>query len=238
MGTPLALAAGLVGTYGAIRKRPALVAGAAFGVAAVIALRQVAENTDIQQDAPYEAVASFAIRCNAERAYKLWRDFENLPKFMRHLKSVTTGKDHQSRWTANGPLGTHLSWSAEIVDEAENERIAWRSLPGSPVTSYGSIQFRPGPHEGSILATLRMHYSIPGGAAGKAFMTALGKDPQFTVREDLRHFKSFLEAGEIPTTAGQTHGPRGIHGRLQHMLLRESSNMAAPQAAEPLRRIA
>lgn len=238
VGTPLALTAGLLGAYGAIRRKPALIAGAAFGVAALVALRQISENTDIQQDAPYQAVASFAIRCTAERAYRMWRDFENLPRFMRHLISVTRGKDNQLKWTAAGPLGSHLSWNSEIVDDEENERIAWRSLPGSPVTTYGSIQFHPGPHEGSITATLRMHYSIPGGAAGKALITAIGKDPQFTVREDLRRFKSFLEAGEIPTTAGQPHGPRGILGRLQHMLLRESSNMAAPQAAEPLRRIA
>lgn len=238
VGTPLAVTAGLLGTYGAIRKKPKLVAGAAFGIAAAIALRRISESTDIQQDAPYEAVASFAIRCTAERAYGMWRDFENLPRFMRHLKSVTTGREDQSHWTAAGPLGSHLSWSARIVDDATNERIAWRSLPGSPVTTYGSIQFHPGPHEGSILATLRIHYSLPGGGAGKAFVTALGRNPEFTVREDLRRFKSFLEAGEIPTTAGQTHGPRGIHGRLLQMLLRESSNMAKPQAAELLGRTA
>ncbi|MGH9587258.1 MAG: SRPBCC family protein [Acidobacteriaceae bacterium] len=238
IGAPLALAAGLLGTYGAMRKKPALIAGAAFGVAAMVALRQIGENTDIQQDAPYEAVASFAIRCTAERAYRMWRDFETLPTFMRHLKSVTRGKDNESQWTAAGPLGSHLSWKAEIVDDVENERIAWRSLPGSPVATYGSIQFRPGLHEGSIVATLRMHYSLPGGTAGKAFATAFGKHPEFTVREDLRRFKALLEAGEIPTTAGQPHGPRGIHGRLQHMLLRESSNMAAPQLAEPPRRVA
>ena len=238
VGTPIAITAGLLSAYGAIRKKPALIAAATFGVAAMVALKKIAENTDIQQDAPYEAVASFAIRCTAERAYRMWRDFENLPRFMRHLDSVTSGKDRQWRWTARGPLRSHLSWTAELVDEVENERIAWRSLPGSPVTTYGSIAFRPGPHEGSILATLRMHYSLPGGGAGKAFATLFGRHPEFTVREDLRRFKAFLEAGEIPTTLGQTHGPRGLHGRLQHMLLRESSNMARPQAVEPLRRIA
>jgi uncharacterized membrane protein len=232
------MTAGLLGAYGLMRKKPALVASAAFGAAALVTLRRIARNTDIQQDAPYEAVASFAIRCTSQRAYGLWRDFEKLPRFMRHLESVTAGKDLQSRWTAAGPLGARLSWNAKIVDEVENERIAWRAIPGSSVATHGSIEFSPGPHEGSILATLKLHYSLPGGAAGKAFATVFGKHPEFTVREDLRRFKAFLEAGEMPTTAGQTHGPRGIHGRLQHMLLRESSNMAKPQAVESLRRIA
>ena len=75
IGTPIAIMAGLFGTFGAIRKKPARVAGAAVGVAAVVALRQITENANIQRDAPYEAVASFAIRCTAERAYRMWRDF-------------------------------------------------------------------------------------------------------------------------------------------------------------------
>lgn len=238
LGTPVAMIAGLLGAYGLIRKRPALVASAAFGAAALVALRQVAQNTDIQQDAPYEADASFAIHCTAERAYQMWRDFQNLPRFMRHLQSVTMGKDGQSRWTAVGPLGSRLSWNAELVEDAENQRISWRALPGSAVATHGSIEFRPGPHEGSTTATLKMHYSLPGGTAGKAFATVFGRHPDFTVREDLRRFKALLEAGEIATTAGQTHGPRGIHGRLQHMLMRETSNMAKPQNTEPLRRTA
>jgi hypothetical protein len=40
-----------------------------------------------------------------------------------------------------------------------------------------------------------------------------------------------LEAGEAPTTAGQTHGPRGIHGHTEQILFRETSNHPQPQAA-------
>jgi uncharacterized membrane protein len=124
----------------------------------------------------------------------------------------------------------------------ENERISWRSLPGSMAQIEGMIDFRPGPREGSIVATLRMRYSLPGGATGKALATLFGRNPEFTVREDLRRFKAFLETGEIPTTIGQPHGPRGMHGRLQRMLLRETSNMTRPEKTtrkvEPIRRIA
>src|SRR6185437_11861144 len=140
-GMPLMLLAGALGAYSLVRGKPKLVATA--------------------------AVASFVVRCSRERAYELWRDFENLPRFMPHLQSVTRGREHQFHWTVAGPLGAHLSWNAEIVDDVENERISWRSLPGSLIANEGAIEFRPGPHEGSIVATLRMQYFLPGGAVGK-----------------------------------------------------------------------
>jgi len=238
---PLMMLAGALGAYSLIRRRPKLAATAALGVIGAMAVRRSAERAATEQSKPYAAVASFVIRCSQQRAYELWRDFENLPRFMRHLHSVSRGKENQFRWTVAGPMGVHLSWNAEIVDDVQNERISWRSLPGSLVANEGAIEFRPGPHEGSTLATLRMQYFLPGGAVGRTFATMMGRHPEFTVREDLRHFKSFLEAGEIPTTVGQTHGPRGIHGQLQKVLMRETSNMVKPQRpanVEPIRRIA
>ena len=240
-GMPLMLLAGALGAYSLVRGKPKLAATAALGAVGAVAMRRSAERAATKQSKPNAAVASFVIRCSRESAYELWRDFENLPRFMPHLQSVTRGREHQSHWTVAGPLGVHLSWNAEIVDEVENERISWRSLPGSLIANEGSIEFSPGPNESSIVATLRMQYFLPGGAAGKTFATLLGRNPEFTVREDLRRFKAFLETGEIATTAGQTHGPRGIHGHLQNILLRETSNMPKPQKTanvQPIRRIA
>jgi len=238
---PLMLLAGALGAYSLVRGKPKLAATAALGAVGAVAMRRSAEKAATKQSKPNAAVASFVIRCSRESAYELWRDFENLHRFMPHLQSVTRGREHQSHWTVAGPLGVHLSWNAEIVDEVENERISWRSLPGSLIANEGSIEFSPGPNESSIVATLRMQYFLPGGAAGKTFATLLGRNPEFTVREDLRRFKAFLETGEIATTAGQTHGPRGIHGHLQNILLRETSNMPKPQKTanvQPIRRIA
>lgn len=232
------LAAGLIGAYGLLRRNPGLVASATLGAVGMLAWKQNAETAQSREKKSFDAVASFAIRCSAKRAYQLWRDFENLPEFLRHLHSVSTGAGGQSRWTAVGPLNSRISWNAEIVDDIPNEKITWRSLPGSQIENRGSIEFRPGAREGSIVATLRMEYVPPGGALGKAFATFFGKNPEFAVREDLRRFKSLLEAGEMPTTVGQTHGPRGIHGHLLHLLLRETSNMPSPELREPVRRIA
>src|SRR6185436_8030402 len=64
-------------------------------------------------------------------AYRFWRCLEKLPQFMTHLNRVTTMGDGRSHWEAAGPGGLTVEWDAEIINEVENEVLAWRSLPGS-----------------------------------------------------------------------------------------------------------
>lgn len=156
----------------------------------------------------FHAEASFALNTTPDEAYRLWRNFENLPLFMRHLESVRVKGDRRSRWTAIGPLGRQVTWEAEIIDEKSNEWIIWRSLPGSDLFNTGSVEFRTAPGGRGAIVTATMDYEPPAGAIGRAFATMFGKNPQFTLREDLRRFKALVEAGEIPTIQGQPHGPR------------------------------
>ncbi len=176
------------------------------------------------------AEANFAINCSPEQAYQFWHNFENLPRFMRHLKSVKMTGNNQSEWVANGPMNTPIEWTAETTEDQPNQRIAWRSLPGSQLSSTGSVEFRSGgPGRGTIV-TARMEYEAPAGPLGRAAATLTGKSPEFTIREALRRFKAILEAGEAPTTLGQSHGPRGVHGKTEEALFREKGNQAEPQA--------
>jgi uncharacterized membrane protein len=234
MPLPFLLAGGLIGLYRITRrkKRPVMqtAAAATLGYLATRMARRSLSSTK-----EYDAHASFAVNCAPEQAYQLWRDFENLPNFMHHLASVKVLDGGRSEWVAQGPMHTQLRWTAEMTEDEAGRRIAWRSLPGSMVQNSGSVEFRQGPGQRGTLVMLRMVYVPPAGAAGKALAAVLGRDPAFTVREDLRRFKALIEAGEIPTTAGQPHGPRGVHGRTHQVLLREKQNMPAPS---PLRRTA
>src|SRR5947208_5932189 len=58
----------------------------------------------------FHAEASFALNCPPEQAYRLWRNFETLPLFMRHLDSVKVSSDRRSHWTARGPFGRQIEW--------------------------------------------------------------------------------------------------------------------------------
>lgn len=213
---------------------PYFLAGAA--AAGVWAVQRAARQSG--QPRTFEARASFAINCSAERAYSLWRDFQSLPEFLRHIESVQVLDDNRSEWVALGPLGRRISWTAEIVEDRPNERIAWQSLPGSDVTTRGEVEFRPRTAGRGIIVTARIEYEPPAGAATKTLAMLAGRHPEFTVREDLRRFKAILEAGEIPTTAGQTHGPRGLTGQMKRTMFRETTNISPPQAWSFERRIA
>jgi uncharacterized membrane protein len=139
--------------------------------------------------------------------YRLWRDLERLPAFVRALESVTVESPTRSRWRLRGPARGLFSWEAEIVADREGEMIAWRSRPGSRLDIAGSIQFRPAPAgRGTELRTI-VAFSPRGWGLGTllARLTAVGDRE---VREGLRQFKQLVETGEVATTSGQPSGRR------------------------------
>jgi uncharacterized membrane protein len=229
---PLLIAGSVIGLY-AWARRPS--GRAAMSTAGFYAAKQMGKLRGTRKQ---EAVTTFAINCTPETAYRYWRDFANLPRFMRHIDSVRVFDGNKSEWTALGPLEMKVRWTAELTEDKQNERIAWRSLPGSQVETNGSVEFRPGANGRGTLVTARVEFAPPAGSVGRAFAAIVGKDPEFTVREDLRRFKALIEAGEVPTTIGQSHGPRGVHGHAHQVLLREKQNSASPQVGQPLGRTA
>lgn len=153
--------------------------------------------------------SSVTVNLPRERLYRIWRNFENLPRFMEHLQSVdvdeaTGGK--RSHWVAKAPFGRKVEWDAEMTEERENEYIAWRSLPGSTVESQGSVKFMDAPGGRGTIVTVAMQYNPPAGSMGAAVARLSGEDPGQQLRDDLRHFKQMMETGEIPSVEGQPSG--------------------------------
>jgi len=148
----------------------------------------------------------------AQELYSFWRNFENLPRFMRHLDSVseTDTGDGRSHWIAKTPMGSRVEWDAEVVDEREGQLISWRSLPGSQVHNTGSVLFESLPGDRGTMVRATFDLAPPGGAAGRLAAKALGPITKQQVHEDLRRFKNLMEAGEIPTTEGQPEGRRPL----------------------------
>jgi uncharacterized membrane protein len=139
--------------------------------------------------------------------YRFWRNFENLPKFMQHLEAVAVREGGISHWVARGPGGMQVEWDARIINEVDNKVIGWQSLEGSTIATAGSVHFDETPRGTRV--RVHLQYSPPAGKLGAAVARLLGEEPTIQVREDLRRFKSLLEAGEIPTTGGQPSGRQG-----------------------------
>jgi uncharacterized membrane protein len=128
--------------------------------------------------------------------FRFWRQFDNLPRFMDNLESVTVLDSRRSHWVAKGPLGTRVEWDAEIHNEIEDELIAWRSLPGADVDQAGSVHFSSAPEDHTEVRVI-MRYAAPGHRVGDAVAHLLGDDPERQIADDLRRFKQVMDMGDV-----------------------------------------
>jgi uncharacterized membrane protein len=149
-------------------------------------------------DRGVHVLESIRLEMPVAAAYGYWRRLENLPRFMTYLDRVNETSDGRSHWVASGPAGLTVEWDAEIINEIENRLLAWRSLPGSDVVTAGSVTFEEVRGGRSTQVSVHLQYAPPAGKAGALIATLFGREPSQTVREDLRHFKQLLEAGEVP----------------------------------------
>ena len=154
--------------------------------------------------------AAYTINKLPWELYDFWRNFENLPKFMEHLESVTVKDQTHSHWIAKAPAGRTVEWDAEIINDEPNALISWRSMPGADVDNAGSIRFVPAAQDRGTEVRVVLDYIPPAGQIGRWVAKLFGEEPQQQIQEDLRRFKRLMETGEIPTTDGQ---PRGTCGR-------------------------
>ncbi|MEA2597185.1 MAG: hypothetical protein QOF01_3654, partial [Thermomicrobiales bacterium] len=65
-----------------------------------------------------------------------------MPSFMDTLASVQITGDGRAHWVLRGPAGMKVEFDAEITEAIPNERIAWRTTPGSKANAMGAIMNR------------------------------------------------------------------------------------------------
>ena len=140
---------------------------------------------------------SVTVRRPVEEVYAFWRDFTNLPRFMRHLESVTMIDERRSRWVAKAPAGRTVEWDAETTEDRPNELIAWRSLPGADVQNRGEVRFQPAPGNRGTEVRVTLEYDPPFGKLGSKIAMLFREEPGQQVADDLRHFRQVMETGEV-----------------------------------------
>lgn len=185
--------------------RGALLAVAGGGLAARgLGIGEELNLPDMPQSIKVEKTVT--INKPADELYRYWRDFENLPRFMKHLKYVKVIDDSRSHWIASAPMGNSVEWDAEIVREEENRLIAWASVAGAEVENSGFVRFQPAPEGRGTEVKVVLEYNPPGGAITATVAKLFGEAPQQQIAEDLGRFKQFMETGEMATTEGQSSG--------------------------------
>jgi uncharacterized membrane protein len=210
----LALLGAAARSPGADTKRIAAAASSVLGVAAldVYASRRLSESNAIESPV-IEIVESLSINASPEEIYSYWKNFENLPSFMRHLESVTVVDENMSHWIAKAPLGTSVEWDAHLVVDEPNRRLGWETSDDSSIQHEGLVSFEETANGKGTIVRVEMSYEPPAGHVGATLARLLGEEPRVQIHEDLRRLKQLIETGEIPTTLGQPSGRRSLLGR-------------------------
>lgn len=145
-------------------------------------------------------VAGRTVTIAAPRAdlYALWRDFSNLPRFMENVRAVEDLGDGRSAWTIAAPTG-EVRVVTRLVEERQDEVLAWRSTRESDIDTEGKVMFRDAPGGRGTQVEAVIAYRPPWGAAGHWIARAFGRDPAVQGRQELKRLKMLVEAGEIAT---------------------------------------
>lgn len=153
--------------------------------------------------------ATMVVNKPKEEVYSYWRKLENLPAFMKHLRSVQEHDNKRSHWEAilPGNLGV-VRWEAEIVEEEANRKIAWRSVEGSTIENAGKVVFEEALGGQGTKLDIIISYRPPAGDIGRKIGSWMTPTVEKYIRQDVANFKDHIEAN--PTTS------TGVGTSVQH----------------------
>jgi len=120
------------------------------------------------------------------QVYNQWTQFEEFPRFMEGVKEVKQFDDTRLHWVAE-IAGKEKQWTAKIIEQIPDHRIAWESESGEYTSGVVSFQAL-GPDRTRV--TLEISYDP------KGFIENAGDTIGVVSRRienDLEHFKEFIE---------------------------------------------
>jgi uncharacterized membrane protein len=149
-----------------------------------------------------EVVRTMTVDAPIERVWEFWNDFENIPRFMSHVREVRRTGPDRTHWVVAGPGGTPIEWDAVVTKRVPNEQISWRTVEGALVDHGGTVRFRPiGDRQTQI--DVRMTYRPVGGALGHGLASLFGSDPERVIADDLSRLATHLRGARAVGESGQ-----------------------------------
>ena len=162
-------------------------------------------STARDQPDPVRIARSVTVARPRAEVYAFWRDLQNLPRFMGHLRRVAPLTDRLWHWVAKGPGPLpDLTWDAEIVEDRPGEALAWRSLPGADVDNAGRVRFEDAADGGTVVH-VQIAYHPPAGAVGHVVAGWLSPLLGAMVEDDVHRFQHVIE-GDAADAEGDAGG--------------------------------
>jgi uncharacterized membrane protein len=137
-----------------------------------------------------QVTKSIIVKGNPSRAFEVWTNFEDFPKFMKYIKSVTRTGANTSRWVVELPGAGQLEWEAETTMLEPGTRIGWNSKDRGDFTTSGQTTFTALPEKDQTQVTVTFQFSadIDEMLSGETLITF-----EQILEEDLRNYKAYVE---------------------------------------------
>ena len=120
-------------------------------------------------------------------AYNQWTQFETFPQFMGGVESITQVDDTHLHWVTD-IAGVEREFDAEITEQHQDERVAWRSIGGD--TQHAGVVTFHRLDENSTRVMVQIDWQ-PSGVVEKVGSAVNVDDRQ--VQRDLERFKELIE---------------------------------------------
>ncbi len=143
--------------------------------------RRVALRSSVEIDRPLASVFAF------------FKDFENLPRVVGALRSITDYQDGRSHWEAYTPAGQLIEWDVVVTKYVPNNVIGLESVPGSLVDIRAQFRFtRVSPTRTKL--DVEAYFSPRTTGFHDALRALMSVATERRIRGDLDHMRFYLES--------------------------------------------
>jgi len=149
--------------------------------------------------------AAVTILRELPEVFAFFRDFTGFPRFMKGIISVENIDGETHRWTREEEEGA-VSWVTSLVEDRENECIAWRTQDTGILPQAAAVTFEPAPGGRGTVVRFKVAYLTATGKLEAIAARIKGEDPDTLAAVNLRRLQALLETGEFPTVEGQPSG--------------------------------
>ena len=138
---------------------------------------------------------SIEVNAPIQACYDQWTRFEEYPRFMKHVRSITAQGDNRWHWVIDGPMGKNVEWDAVLDGQAEERVISWHSISDSEVGNQGAVTFEE-LSLSSTRITVTIQYQPPAGMLGD-LVAQIFSNPDAMLRDDLKQYKELMEGALV-----------------------------------------
>jgi uncharacterized membrane protein len=211
--------------YGYFRGGIKGVAMCAVGGALVARASANEELSDVLRSRGILVEKSIVVDAPVEQVFAYWRNLENLPQWMSHVREVRALGGDRYHWMVDGPAGMPVEWDSELLNYEENREMTWHSVGDSQVDNVAACASRKSAT--GRASTCSCAIRRPGVSRATWSRAAFGTDPKSEMDDDLARMKTAIETGHPPRDAGWRDTPpslshateradRNVDGRVAH----------------------